>query len=117
MANFNELMANIEKAKKQLIEAAEKAMETTGNKIENKAKQNLLENGSYETGELYNSIESKTEISNSEIKTKIGTEVEYAAAVELGTSKSAPKPYLYPAALEVDVKNTVANEIKKNMGL
>lgn len=113
--NYNELIANIEKAKQQLIDAAEKAMETTGQKIENTAKQNLLENGSYETGTLYNSIESKTEVNGSEVETKIGTEVEYAAAVEFGTSKSAPKPYLYPAALEVDVKNTVANEMKKNL--
>lgn len=117
MASFNEIMANIEKAKQQLIDAAENAMETTGQKIENTAKQNLLDNGSYETGELYNSIENKTEVKGSEIETKIGTEVEYAAAVEFGTSKSAPKPYLYPAALEVDIKETVANEIKKNMGL
>lgn len=48
------------------------------------------------TGRLRNSISHARDDDNA----YIGTNVEYAAAVELGNSKRKPKPYLRPAATE-----------------
>jgi HK97 gp10 family phage protein len=49
-----------------------------------------------DTGRLKNSIDSEA----GEKQVAIGTNVEYAAAVEKGTSKRVAKPYLEPAVLE-----------------
>lgn len=48
-----------------------------------------------DTGRLRNSITHQQESENVEV---IGTNVEYAAYVELGTVKMAARPYLRPAA-------------------
>lgn len=50
------------------------------------------------TGRLRNSITNA--VDEGEQVVYIGTNVEYAAAVELGTSRSRPRPYLKPAATE-----------------
>lgn len=49
-----------------------------------------------DTGRLRNSI--THEVDMSEQAAIIGSNVEYAAYVELGTSKQKPQPYLRPAA-------------------
>ena len=49
-----------------------------------------------DTGRLRNSITHEVDMSDQ--AAIIGSNVEYAAYVELGTSKMAPRPYLRPAA-------------------
>lgn len=51
-----------------------------------------------DTGNLRNSI--THEVVQSEKAVYIGTNVEYAAYVELGTTRTKAKPYLKPAATE-----------------
>ena len=51
-----------------------------------------------DTGNLRNSI--TNEVVQSEKAVYIGTNVEYAAYVELGTTRTKAKPYLKPAAAE-----------------
>ena len=51
-----------------------------------------------DTGNLRNSI--TNEVQSSEKAVYIGTNVEYAAYVELGTTRTKAKPYLKPAAAE-----------------
>ena len=51
-----------------------------------------------DTGNLRNSI--THEVRQSEKSVYIGTDVEYAAYVELGTTRTKAKPYLKPAATE-----------------
>jgi len=48
-----------------------------------------------DTGNLKNSIQTEME---SDLTAVVGTNVEYAPYVELGTYKMAPRPYLGPAA-------------------
>lgn len=50
------------------------------------------------TGNLRNSIrEFKKNESPGRVESQVGTDVEYGPAVEFGTSRRAPKPYLRPA--------------------
>lgn len=51
-----------------------------------------------DTGRLRNSI--TYEVSNDESAVYIGSRVEYAAPVELGTSRMRPRPYLSPAVTQ-----------------
>ena len=64
-----------------------------------------------DTGRLRNSISHATD----EDTAYIGTNVEYAPYVELGTSRMEERPFLKPAALDhVDeYKAIVLNELKK----
>lgn len=62
------------------------------------AKDNLTRNRSVDTGRLRNSV--THQIREAEKAVYIGTNVEYAPYVELGTEKAKPKPYLKPAASE-----------------
>lgn len=50
-----------------------------------------------DTGHLRQSISGRTEKTSDGAKATIGTNVEYAAYVELGTSRQAAEPYLHPA--------------------
>jgi len=50
-----------------------------------------------DTGNLRASIESNTETKAKQITTEVGTNVEYAPFVELGTSTMAAQPFLRPA--------------------
>lgn len=64
------------------------------------------------TGTLRNSINFKIDPNGKSVH--VGTNVEYAAFVELGTSMAKPYPYLKPAATEhTDVyKRIVEDELK-----
>lgn len=64
------------------------------------------------TGNLRNSISHA--VDDSEKEAYIGTNVEYAAPVELGTSKQKAQPYLKPAASDhtQTYKNIMVDEIK-----
>lgn len=65
-----------------------------------------------DTGRLRNSISHFAD----EDTMYVGTNVEYAAYVEMGTSRMAPQPYLEPAiSFHLDeYKEVVENELKRN---
>ena len=71
--------------------AKARALEIIGGKAESYAKKLCP----VDTGNLRNSITHQQMDENTEV---IGTNVEYAPYVELGTSKMAAKPFLRPAA-------------------
>ena len=64
------------------------------------------------TGRLRNSLTHA--VDKDEKAVYIGTNVEYAAFVELGTTKMAPRPYLKPAATEYtdDYKRLMEEALK-----
>lgn len=75
-------------------EQIEKALIAIGMVAESYAKQDCP----VDTGRLRNSISHAVDMSDNSVY--IGTNVEYAAYVELGTSRMKPRPYLKPAATE-----------------
>ena len=79
-----------------LTPALERGLTMMGMAGERFAKENIRANGSIVTGRLLNSITFAVD----GMDVYIGTNVEYAPYVELGTSRSKPKPYLKPAAEE-----------------
>lgn len=89
-ANNAEQIAN---AIKQALAAA---LEEVGLAAEGFAKKKLTENHSVDTGRLRNSVTHAIDMGEEAVY--IGTNVEYAPYVELGTSRSKAKPYLKPAA-------------------
>lgn len=80
--------------KNALERAVHKALTAIGMTAEKHAKDNIQNNHSVDTGRLLNSITHAEE----DDAVYIGTNVEYAPFVELGTSRSKAKPYLRPAA-------------------
>lgn len=84
--------SNTEIFKNALPEQIAQALEAIGLTAEGYAKDLCP----VETGRLRNSISHARDDDNA----YIGTNVEYAAYVELGTSRMKPKPYLRPAATE-----------------
>lgn len=75
-----------------LPEQVERAMEAVGLQAERHAKEKCP----VDTGRLRNSISHATQGNSA----YIGTNVEYAPYVEMGTSRMSAKPYLKPAATE-----------------
>lgn len=89
-----------------LPEQVERAMEAVGLQAERHAKEECP----VDTGRLRNSI-SHSASGNSAY---IGTNVEYAPYVEMGTSRMSAKPYLKPAATEYgeEYKEIVRTHLK-----
>lgn len=94
---------NTELIKQATTEAIVRALEAIGMQVENYAKIELetpkrhgdgTVRPNIDTGRLVNSITHTTENNDTAV---IGTNVEYAAYVELGTSRSSAYPYLKPA--------------------
>lgn len=87
--------------------ARNKALEIIGGKAESYAKKLCP----VDTGRLRNSITHQQFDENTEV---IGTNVEYAPYVELGTHRMQAKPYLRPAAENhtAEYKNIIMNEMK-----
>lgn len=85
---------NTDEVLKGLSDAVERALTRIGLAAEGYAKKECP----VDTGNLRNSI--TNEVIQSEKAVYIGTNVEYAAYVELGTTKTKAKPYLKPAATE-----------------
>lgn len=67
-----------------------------------------------DTGRLRNSITHQVEVGNLSGKAYIGTNVEYAEHVELGTFRQKAQPYLKPAA--ADHKATYISIVRKHLG-
>lgn len=104
MADFT---SNVPQALSGLKAAKERALEIIGGKAETYAKQICP----VDTGNLRNSITHKQMDENTEV---IGTNVEYAPYVELGTRKSKAQPYLRPAAENhsAEYKSIMEHELK-----
>lgn len=83
--------SNVPQALSGLKAAKARALEIIGGKAETYAKQLCP----VDTGRLRNSITHQQMDENTEV---IGTNVEYAPYVELGTRKMTARPYLRPAA-------------------
>lgn len=85
---------NSEEFLNALPEQIEQALTAIGLTAESYAKQDCP----VDTGRLRNSITHAVEMGEQSVY--IGTNVEYAAFVELGTSRMKPRPYLKPAATQ-----------------
>lgn len=85
---------NSEAVKRDIAKAISNGLEAIGMTAETYAKEDCP----VDTGRLRNSI--THEVSDKEQAVYIGTNVEYAPYVELGTSKQAPRPFLKPAATQ-----------------
>lgn len=85
---------NTDEVLKGLSDAVERSLTRIGLEAEGYAKKECP----VDTGNLRNSI--TNEVQSSEKAVYIGTNVEYAAYVELGTTRTKAKPYLKPAAAE-----------------
>lgn len=93
--------SNVEVFKAALPEQIAQALEAIGLDAEGHAKEEITkvvydtpERGYIRTGRLRNSISHARDDESA----YIGTNVEYAPYVELGTSKMEPRPFLRPAA-------------------
>ena len=85
-----EITDHSEEVKSEMQAAIERALEACGLQCEGYAKMKCP----VDTGRLRNSITHAQEDDTTEI---IGTNVEYAPYVEMGTSRSRAQPYLKPA--------------------
>jgi HK97 gp10 family phage protein len=86
----------------------------TGLKMERTSKQIV----NVDTGRLKGSISTKQDSDGDTVKTKVGTNVEYAKAQEFGNAKFPGKPYLGPAFYQhkddakKDIKNGIKGELR-----
>lgn len=111
MASVNiEITDNTVKDIKELDFASIRALEKCGLVAEGYAKLKCP----VDTGRLRNSI--THEVRESEKAVYIGTNVEYAPYVELGTRKQKAQPYLRPAAENhsAEYKSIILNELKSS---
>lgn len=97
MPNDVTFIDNSDEILNEFQSTAIRALEKCGLIAENYAKRNLTENGSVDTGRLRNSI--SHEVDDSGQAVYVGTNVEYAPYVELGTGKytqgGRPTPWVY----------------------
>lgn len=100
---------NTDEVLKGLSDAVERALTRIGLAAEGYAKKKCP----VDTGNLRNSI--THEVVQSEKAVYIGTNVEYAAYVELGTVRTKAKPYLKPAVTEHSTvyKRIIEEEMRK----
>lgn len=100
-------ISNVKQALQAMDQAKSRALEIIGGKAESYAKKECP----VDTGRLRNSITHQRYDENTEV---IGSNVEYAPYVELGTHKQAAKPFLRPAAENhvSEYKQIVENEMK-----
>lgn len=85
---------NTEEVSQGIVRAIDRALEEVGLAAEGFAKRRCP----VDTGNLRNSITHVVE--SAEDAVYVGTNVEYAAYVELGTRRTQAQPYLRPAATE-----------------
>lgn len=105
-----ELKWHGDKAIKSMDQAVNVALTASALLVEGAAK-NLVP---VDTGNLRNSITHEVE----KKEAKVGTNVEYAPFVELGTVKMAAQPYLNPAleANKGNIKKIFADAIRREVG-
>lgn len=88
----------LEDYSEEVIEALANALERGMMAIGETAEKYAKEIVPVDTGRLRNSI--TYEVNKDDMAIYIGSRVEYAAPVELGTSRMRPRPYLSPAATQ-----------------
>ena len=110
MANFDfQLTSNRELVEKATTQQIAIALEAVGLLCEGYAKMKCP----VDTGNLRNSITHTVGVE--EQAAYIGTNVEYAAYVEMGTSKMKAQPYLKPAVVEhTDKYKQIVEQYLKN---
>ena len=99
---------NTEEVRQGIQRAMDRALEEIGLAAEGYAKRACP----VDTGNLRNSITHVVE--SGEDAVYVGTNVEYAPYVELGTSRTAAQPFLRPAATEHG--STYKEILKRNLG-
>lgn len=72
-----------------------------------------------DTGRLRSSLTHTEDFESDNPAVEVGTNVEYAAAVEFGTSRQAAKPYLFPAlnGNKSKILRELAKAFRKGAGL
>lgn len=98
---------NSEGVSRDIVRAIDRALEEIGLAAEGYAKRACP----VDTGNLRNSITHVVE--GSEDAVYVGTDVEYAPYVEMGTRRTAPQPFLRPAATEHG--STYRGILKRNL--
>lgn len=101
---------NREAAKSAISQAIAASLEEIGLVAEGYAKRKCP----VDTGRLRNSITHQVEAGERSGKVYIGTNVEYAEYVELGTFRQKEQPYLKPAA--ADHASTYRSIVRKHLG-
>lgn len=99
---------NTEEVSQGIVRAMDRALEEIGLAAEGYAKRACP----VDTGNLRNSITHVVE--SGEDAVYVGTNVEYAPYVEMGTSRTAAQPFLRPAATEHG--STYKEILKRNLG-
>lgn len=102
---------NTKQIEQALNKAIAKALEEIGMRAESAAKKNLTASGAVDTGRLRASVTHQLDTSTDSVY--IGTNVEYAPYIELGTRKMKARPYLRPAAS--DHADEYRAVLKKNL--
>lgn len=100
---------NRKEFKAALLDNVLRALEICGGKAEGYAKKLCP----VDTGRLRNSITHT--VDEDEHAAYVGTNVEYATYVEMGTSKTKAQPYLKPAVTDhaSEYRGIIENELKK----
>ena len=98
------IVSHVGECKQALQRQLDRAAEIIAGALESNAKREITtavydtpERGYVRTGNLRNSITGQKAHDGGDTVVIVGTNVEYAAYVELGTYKMAPRPYLRPA--------------------
>ena len=103
------MRGNTKKTQKNIIDAATKMILRSAIEIESVAKRSMHGGGlphmpsapgdppHVDTGRLRSSITHEVEYNNREIEGRVGTNVEYALELEIGSSRIAARPFLRPA--------------------
>lgn len=99
---------NTEEASRGIVRAIDRALEEIGLAAEGYAKRACP----VDTGNLRNSITHAVEPGEDAVY--VGTDVEYAPYVEMGTVRTAAQPFLRPAATEHG--STYRSILKRNLG-
>ena len=103
------ITSNRELTEQASDEAIDRALEAIGLQAEGYAKMLCP----VDTGRLRNSITHTVDVTGH--KAIIGTNVEYAAYVEMGTSRTKAQPYLQPAVMNhIDEYSNMAEYFLKN---
>ena len=110
MAGFEIRKNNTDAFRAALDDAVERCLTILGMKAEGYAKKNITQMRAVDTGNLRNSITFQTQ----EKEVLIGTNVEYAPYVELGTRKMRARPFLTRAILDHgdEYKQIIDNELR-----